>query len=479
VGTVVLAAKESYPAPPEQLFGLFGSSGSAGWLFGAQCDALAPGGVVTIVLPLGTGPGDGQVQILGRVARLVPNRQIVIWHDQPWRGTLKIKFDRLPDERTGVTVLAELDEDGLGWLMRRRGWPAAADRNDRVHRVGLLTSKSGPGAVFAVACENMARMAVEELNACGGLRGRPVELLVGDDATDPQLGAAEARRLIASGCRVVLASVTSATFQAVQRENSAAGVPLIHPVLNEGGGGVGHVLRWGERPANQLGAAAAPFMKATGARHWFLVGNDYSWSHGAHAAARTALPRAGGRIIGEQYVPLGTEDFGPVIERIERARADCVLSTLVGADEVAFERQSWQLGLRSKCRTLALVLDESTRERIGDAAAGGLWTAFGYFQQLDTDSNASFLARYRAAYGTWAPPVSSLSEAVYESVQLYAGAVRATRDDDPAAVARALHHHRADMPRGEVALSGPHSIRQAIHVAEATTGGFRLLRTTH
>jgi branched-chain amino acid transport system substrate-binding protein len=478
VGTVVLAANESYSAAPEQLFGMFGSAGS-GWLFGAQCDILAPGAVVTIMLPLGTGAGDGQVEILGRVARLVPYRQIVIWHDLPWRGTLKIKFDPLVGSQTRVTVVAELDEDGLGWLMRRRGWPAAADRNDQMHRIGLLTSKSGPGAVFAVACENLARMAVEELNADGGLRGRPVELLVGDDATDPELGAAETRRLIASGCRVVLASVTSATFRALLRDNAAAGVPLIHPVLNEGGGGAGHILRWGERPAHQLGAAAAPFMKAWGVRDWFLVGDDYSWSHGAHAAARTALAQAGGRIIGEQYVPLGTQDFGPMIERIERVRADCVLSTLVGSDEVAFERQSWQMGLRSKCRTLSLVLDESTRERIGDAAARGLWTAFGYFQQLDTDSNASFLARYRAAYGQWAPPVSSLSEAVYETAQLYAGAVRATRDDDPPAVARALHHHRADMPRGAVALSGPHSVRQAIHVAEATTGGFRLLQTRH
>lgn len=475
MGTIVLAAKESYSAAPDCLFSLFGSSGAPGWLFGAQCDVLAPGAVVTIVLPLGTGADREQVQILGRVARLVPDQQIVIWHDQPWRGTLKIKFAGLPGGGTCVTVFAELDEDGLGWLMRRRGWPAPADRNEQAHRIGLLTSKSGPGAVFAVACENLARMAVEELNADGGLRGRPVELLVADDATDPGLGAAETRRLIESGCRVVVASVTSATFGAVQRDNAAAGIPLIHPLLNEGGGGASHVLRWGERPADQLGAAAAPFMKAASGRNWFLVGDDYSWSHGAHAAARAALPRAGGRIVGERYVPLGTQDFGPVIEQIERVRADCVLSTLVGADEVAFERQSWQTGLRSRCRTLSLALDESTRERIGDAAARGLWTAFGYFQQLDTESNASFLARYRAAYGQWAPPVSSLSEAVYETAHLYAGAVRATRDHDPQAVARALHHHRADMPRGQVTLTGPHSVRQAIHVAEATTGGgFRL-----
>jgi urea transport system substrate-binding protein len=478
VDTLVLAARESFSAAPEQLFGLFGASESAGWLFGAQCDVLAPGGVVTMTLPPAMGTGGRHVQILGRVTRLVPNRQIVIGHDQPWRGMLRITFEPLPGARTQVTVVAQRDEDGLRWLIRSRGWPAAPDRNERAHRIGLLTSKSGPGAVFAIACENLARLAVGEVNADGGLNGRPVELIVADDATDPALGAAETRRLIASGCRVVIASVTSATFRAVQRENAEAGIPLIHPLLNEGGGGAGHILRWGERPADQLGAAVAPFMRAAGVRHWFLIGNDYSWSHGAHAAACPALELAGGVITGQRYVPLGTQDFGPVIERIGRARADCVLSTLVGADEVAFERQAWEAGLRSTCRTLSLVLDESTRERIGDVAACGLWTAFGYFQQLGTDGNASFLARYRAAYGEWAPPVSSLSEAVYEAVHLYAGAARTTRDSDPGAAARALHRHRARMPRGEVMLTGPHSLRQAIHVAEATSGGFRLLQTT-
>ena len=146
----------------------------------------------------------------------------------------------------------------MEWLLRRRGWPAYQPADDGEYRIGLLTSKSGPGAVFAVACENLAAMAVDELNADGGLYGRRVRLLIADDATDPAVGASEARWLIQAGCRVVLASVTSATFGAVQRAVGDSGVPLVHTLLNEGGGGPGHVFRWGSARRISLRSPLSP-----------------------------------------------------------------------------------------------------------------------------------------------------------------------------------------------------------------------------
>jgi branched-chain amino acid transport system substrate-binding protein len=219
-------------------------------------------------------------------------------------------------------------------------------------------------------------------------------------------------------------------------------------------------------------------MRTSGARRWFLVGDDYSWSHGAHRAARQVLPEARGVIAGESFVPLGTKDFEPVIDAITRSGADLVLSTLVGADEVAFERQCLAMGLRARCRTLSLVLDESTRERVADRAAAGLWTAFGYYQQLPTAENKAFLARYRDTFGPWAPPVSTLSESTYSALHLYGTAVRQTRPDDPGQVVAALQRLRAIVPRGSVELTGPHHFRQRLHLAEASAGGFRLLDST-
>ena len=484
MGSLVVVAEQSISGSPLEVFDLFGTGEGAGWLFDAGCDLVAVGSVVTLQLPTGPGDRNETVQVLGRVTGLVPGQRITVSHDQPWRGRLRVLFNeasRINEasrSSTRVTVMAEVDERGLEWLARRRGWPVPEPNTDGAHQIGLLTSKSGAGAIFAVACDNLAVMAVDEINADGGLNGRPMRLLVGDDATDAVTGASEARRLVNAGCRVVFASVTSATFSAVERAVGIAGVPLVHTVLNEGGGGPGHVFRLGERPADQLKAAAARLMHDCGARCWFLVGNDYSWSHGAHGAARRVLPRAKGVIVGECYVPLGTTDYTSIIEQIARSGADLVLSTLVGADEVAFERQSLAMGLRSRCRTLSLVLDESTRERIGDRAADGLWAAFGYFQQLPNQDNKAFLGRYHEAFGRWAPPVSTMSESVYEAVLLYAAAARRSRDGDTRQVVAELHRQQAAVPRGIVAMDGPHVYRQALYVAEACPGGFRLLDST-
>lgn len=474
MGDVVLQHARTFPGTPSDLFELFGREGGTGWLFSAECDAVIPGATVSMAFPLEESPTGREFRILGRLTKIVPGRSIVISHDQPWVGRTRITFDRVDQSCTSVSVRVELDDEGMAWLARRLGFQGDAGFKDDVHRIGLLTSKTGPGAIFAVACEYLARMSVEEINADGGLHGRRVELLVGDDGTDPREGVIEGRRLIRAGCQVIIASVTSATFEAVQRTLAHHGVALVHAVLNEGGKGGANVLRWGERPASQLHAAARPFMKDGGVRDWFLIGNDYSWSHGAHSVARTVLPVYGGRIAGEQLVPHGTADHSNVIEQIQHSGADCILSTLVGADEVAFERQAFSAGLRSQTRTLSLVLDESTHERIGTAASRGLWAVSGYFEALDTAGNHAFVARYRGRFGMWAPPISSFSEAVYEAMHLYARAARGGDIGDPAGAARSMLHMSADFPRGTVRTDGPQLIDQVMHLAESTGTSLRV-----
>jgi branched-chain amino acid transport system substrate-binding protein len=476
--TLALTAEQAVQAPPETVFGLFGAGAGAGWVFDAACDDLAVGAVVTMRAPIAGGRG-AEVEILGRIVALQPPHKIVVAHDLPWRGRLRFLFDPDAYGGTRVRLIADLDADGLEWLMRRRGWlvtdPAPADS----HPVGLLTSKSGPGSVFAAATENLARMAVEEINADGGISGRPVRLLVGDDATDADVGAVEAQRLVDAGCRAIMATTTSATFARVAQVLRASGVLLIHTLMNEGGRGGELLFQLGERPHRQLRAAVEPLMRATGGRRWFLAGNDYCWPQVAHACARREIAARSGEVAGTGLAPLGTREFSPLIERILASRADLVLSAFVGADAVAFERQCYEMGLRRRCRTLSLALDEPTRERIGDRAAAGLWAVSGYFAELPNEVNTAFLARYRAAFGRWAPPVSTISESAYEALHLYAAAARSTPDTDPRSVAQQLRRgNRSTFPRGQVTLTGPETMRQDLHLAEARAGGFALLGTS-
>ncbi|MHA6780784.1 ABC transporter substrate-binding protein [Pseudonocardia saturnea] len=464
---LALTATQRIEAPPEAVFALFGAGSGAGWLFDAVCDRVAVGSVITLQAPIGGTP----LAVLGRISAVRAPTRIEVQVHQPWRGRLRVLFDA-DGAATRVRVVADLDDTGLQWLLRRRGYPVPDEHDGGDHLVGLLTSKSGSGSVFAAPIENLAMMAVAEVNADGGILGRPLRLVVGDDGTDVVTGAAEAWRLVHAGCRTILAATTSATFARVSAELRPAGVLLVHGIMNEGGLGGELRVQLGERPYDQLHAAVGPVMRATGGHRWFLAGNDYVWPQVVHAAARRVLAEQGASIVGEGFAPLGTRDFTPLVERILASGADLVLSSFVGADLVAFERQCHAMGVRDRCRSLALALDEPTRERIGDVAAAGTWGVAGYFEQLAGEANRSFLRRYRAAYGKFAPPVSSISEAAYESVHLYAAAARRAGENEPRTIARELRTSHSDFPRGTVTVAGPETVWQGLFVAEAVPGGF-------
>jgi branched-chain amino acid transport system substrate-binding protein len=237
-------------------------------------------------------------------------------------------------------------------------------------------------------------------------------------------------------------------------------------------------VQLGERPHRQLRAAVGSMMRLAEGKRWFLAGNDYCWPRVVHSAARHLLNEKSGAVVGEAFAPLGTRDFGPLIDRVVATRPEVVLSSFVGADLVAFERQCHARGVRDHARTLALALDEPTRERIGDQASIGMWGVSGYFEQLDVEENRDFLRRYRRAYGPFATPVSSISESAYEAVHLYAGAARRVDPDDSAQVARELRRGSFAFPRGTVSMTAGGDTGQQLYLAEAVAGGFSVLPAT-
>ncbi|WP_240157572.1 ABC transporter substrate-binding protein [Pseudonocardia broussonetiae] len=389
---------------PAEVFGLFGRPEAGSWLFDARCESMVVGSAVRLSLPVGGHSGRRfDVELLGRLTAVRPNEMFVIEHVQPWRGRLKVTLDRLGARRTRVRVRADVSGAGVEWLVRHGGGalPVPPVRPDAV-RIGVITSKSGPAAIYSMATEYLAELAVEEVNDSGGLDGRRLEILVADDETDHTVAAGEAQRLVRAGCRAIFACTTSISFAAISDSVRNAGVLLVHAVMNErGSDDEESVVRFGEQPATQIEAMAGRLMRATGGRGWFLVGEQYSWSYGAHRAARAAVPRAAGRVIAEAFTPLGTTDFAPLIERIQLSGADIVLSSLIGSDEVEFQRQCAAAGLRSSVSSLSLAMDEPTCEHIGATAAEGIWTALGYFQDGPAAGNPDLLSRYRAANGRW------------------------------------------------------------------------------
>ncbi|MFP5021644.1 ABC transporter substrate-binding protein [Pseudonocardia phyllosphaerae] len=466
MGTLAIGVDEFAAVAPSLVFDQFGRDGS-GWLFGAACDRVEVGAVVTLRAPLGGGP---PVEILGRISELRRPRSLTITHDQPWRGRIRLRFSPAPGG-TRIRLDAEIDEQGLEWLMRRRGHPVR-DREPSGPRLGALTSRSGSGSLFAAAVGNVAALAVDEINAADGVAGRPVELLQGDDATDPGTGALEALRLARAGCRTILLTTTSATYDAVSAALEGQDVLVLLTNMNEGGGESRLRIRLGERPQTQLRRAAVPLMRSAGGHRWFLAGNDYVWPRTVNAIAREVLPEQGATLVGESYAALGARDFTPLIERIAASGADIVLNTFVGADGAAFERQCHAMGLRDSAISLAPAMDEASLERIGADAATGIHGVSGYFQHLQTERNGTLLERYREAFGPWAPPLSSLSESMFEAIHVWAAAARKAGGVDPYAVADAIRHGRFEVPRGTICIDGADHADRHLHLATARGGTF-------
>lgn len=461
--------------PAGQVFALFGCSEGAGWLFGARCDRVAVGEPVRLAVPVDSCP-DKTIEILGRFSRIRARSLITIEHHQPWRGELRITFDAAGPWSTRVRIRAGLDPHGIDWLVRHIGVPLPDPAPTDSVRIGVMTNKSGPGAVYALNVEHLAELAVDEVNAAGGIGGRPLEVLISDDATDPRRAATEAVRMARAGCRAIFACTTSANFAAVTKSVGSRDILLVQPVINEGGSESATTVRLGERPAAQVAALAAPLMRDAGGRRWFMVGQQYRWSYGAHRAARGVLATSSGQIVGQHYTPLGTTDFSALIERIRKSGTDIVLSSLVGSDEVAFQRQCTEAGLRATVRMLSLVMDESTLEHIGPAANDEIWTALAYFESAAGNGNRDLLARYRDRYGRWAPPVTTHSETVYEAILQYAR-ILATHSDDPTSEhARLLRRRRDAADPGTVGARDLTS--QSLYLARTRFGAMEIFDRT-
>jgi ABC-type branched-subunit amino acid transport system substrate-binding protein len=211
--------------------------------------------------------------------------------------------------------------------------------------------------------------------------------------------------------------------------------------------------------------------RETGGRGWYLLGNDYAWPREGSRVGRKIVESHGGRVVGERHVSLRETSFDEVLEDIVSCRADLVLSSLVGWSSIDFERQFYAAGLRSRIRTVAALMDESTREHLG-AAASGLWSCLPYFATLDTVENAQFLRRYQTAFGPWAPSPSAITESAYEGLHLFARAAHRARSLDPVEVTRALRGLAMPGPRGRVEVGSDGRLRQNMYLAEATPTGF-------
>jgi urea transport system substrate-binding protein len=293
--------------------------------------------------------------------------------------------------------------------------PSAPNRETSpVYNVGLFVPLSSAAAVWGPSCVACAELAVDEINRTGGLNGREISLITVDAGARPDDVAEVAEQLLDCNAIDAVVGMHISNVRAALAPRIAGRVPYVYTPLYEGGELHPGVYAIGETPEDQLKPALTWMAMQRGARRWALIGNDYVWPRASHALARRFIADFGGDVAGEVYLPLGTEDFEPCLERLAETGADAVLVSLVGQDAIAFNRAFGERDMHRRMLRLSMAMDENTLLGIGAQNTINLFAASGYFTSLDTDANHAFIERYRSRFGMRAPVPGAHGQSIYE-----------------------------------------------------------------
>jgi urea transport system substrate-binding protein len=153
--------------------------------------------------------------------------------------------------------------------------------------------------------------------------------------------------------------------------------------------------------ANQHSYELVPFMVKNFGKKVYLVGSNYIWPKESNKNVKVWLQRAGGEVVGEDYVPLGGSEFAPVFNKIRQQQPSWIMSTVVGDSDIALHRQFLQEGFKAdKMPIAALTTGEIETRAMGNEAGAGHFLSAPYFQTLDNPTNHAFVDAYlKSKYG--------------------------------------------------------------------------------
>jgi urea transport system substrate-binding protein len=343
---------------------------------------------------------------------------------------------------------------GLVALLIAKPWrsdaPALPAEPPKWIHVGVLHSLTGPMAASTSPVVDATLMAIEEINAAGGLLGATICTFVVDGQNDPDLFAREAERLIAQEkASAVFGCWTSAARKTVKPVFEKHNHLLLYPVQYEGLESSPNIFYFGAAPNQQIIPAVEWAVKTLGKKSFFLVGSDYIFPHAANEIIKDQLKLLGGTIAGEMYLGVDYPETAAVCSAIAKARPDMILNTINGDANIEFFRNLRRAGVASEqTPTLSFSIGEQGLRALSAKDIAGDYTAWTYYTAIDTPQNAEFVRRVQAKYP--ARGITDPMEAAYVSVKMWANAVTEAGSVDPKAVRRALLNQSLMAPSGEV-----------------------------
>lgn len=317
-------------------------------------------------------------------------------------------------------------------------------------RIGVIHSLTGTMAASETPLVDAVQMAVDEINAQGGLLNRRVEIRVADSRSDAAQAAIAAERLITrEDVSALFGCWTSSCRKAVKPVVEKHHHLLFYPVQYEGLEQSPHIVYTGATANQQIIPGTVWALENLGKRV-FLVGSDYIFPRVANHIIGDVVQTHQGQVIAEDYVPLGDSQFTAIARSIRDTRPDVILNTLNGDSNVAFFQALHDAGL-NRVPVMSFSLDENGLATLKSPMHFPHYAVWGYFQSLSNEHNRAFLHAWRQRHPT---PIAASDpvEAAYVGVKLWAQTVNAIGTTDLDAVNRAILRQTLQAPSGILAV---------------------------
>lgn len=321
-------------------------------------------------------------------------------------------------------------------------------------KIGILFSTTGVTSIIERSQLNGTLLAIDQINAAGGVRGRPIEPVSYNPESIVSCYGKMAERLIVEDRITVLfgcymSSSRKEVLPVVERRNAL----FFYPTLYEGFEYSPNVIYGGATP-NQNSVPLANYLMNMFGKRIFFVGSDYIYPRESNRVMRNVLRQGGGEVVGERYYGFDVDEagFAAVAREIVEMKPDAIFSTVVGQMCIDFYRAYHVAGGDGRtCPIASLTTNEAEIAAIGPEAAVGHITAAPYFRTLNSPANRKFLKAYEQKFGS-VRDVTSCCEAAYNQMHMFATALEEVGKMDTDRLHEALLGATFDAPQGHIKI---------------------------
>ncbi len=353
----------------------------------------------------------------------------------------------------------------------------AADSKDAI-KVASILDLSGGLDIYGKPMSNAINLAADEINAAGGILGRPLQIINYDAQSNMQLYAQYAQQAaLKDKVAVVHGGITSASREVIRPVLDRFRSLYFYPAQYEGGVCDRNYFSSGSTPAQTVEKLVPYAMKKWGKKVYVLAA-DYNYGQIVSSWVKKSVRDNGGEVMTVEFFPLDVTDFGAVISKIQSAKPDMVWSALVGGAHISFYRQWHAAGMSGKIPIASTVFGGGNEHIIlSPEESNGILVAANYMQEIPSAENKAFVDKFHARYGDMY--ISDLAMGAYQGMLIWAEGVRKAGDIDRMKVIEALESGvTLTSPSGQLSVDPTtHHCSLDVHIAEVENHQMKILET--